>query len=87
MYISRCNINFLFFFLGTYYRNDSNYQNGYQQRSWGNDGNNGYAAGFKRGSGGARGARNERAGRGQYRGQNRTNRGGYTPRGKPHPAQ
>ncbi|KAL6444445.1 hypothetical protein ACFW04_001945 [Cataglyphis niger] len=74
---------------GTYYRNDSNYQNGYQQRSWGNnDGNNGYSTGFKRGGGGgARGARNERVGRGQYRGQNRTNRGGYTPRGKPHPAQ
>ena len=74
---------------GTYYRNDSNYQNGYQQRSWGNnDGNNGYGTGFKRsGGGGARGARNDRVGRGQYRGQNRTNRGGYTPRGKPHPAQ
>ncbi|KAL0126534.1 hypothetical protein PUN28_005125 [Cardiocondyla obscurior] len=71
---------------GTYYRNDSNYQNGYQQRTWGNnEGNNGYNTGFKRGSGGgSRGARNERVSRGQFRGQRGTNRGGYTPRGKPH---
>ncbi|XP_011708095.1 PREDICTED: caprin homolog [Wasmannia auropunctata] len=70
---------------GAYYRNDSNYQNGYQQRTWGNEGNNGYNTGFKRGSGGgARGARNERVSRGQFRGQRGSNRGGYAPRGKPH---
>jgi len=75
-----------FFSPGTYYRNDSNYQNGYQQRSWGNnDGNNGYNNGFKRsGGGGPRGpARNERGGRGQFRSQ-RGNRGGFAPRSKPH---
>ncbi|XP_012224442.1 caprin homolog [Linepithema humile] len=72
---------------GSYYRNDSNYQNGYQQRSWGNnDGNNGYNNGFKRaGGGGPRGpARNERSGpRGQFRTQ-RGNRSGFAPRSKPH---
>ncbi|EZA51789.1 hypothetical protein DMN91_003600 [Ooceraea biroi] len=85
---------------GTYYRNDGNYQNGYQQRPWGNnDGNNGFNSGFKRGggggsgtgSGGPRGARSERGmdrgGRGQFRGQRGGNRGGYTPRGKPHTQQ
>ncbi|XP_071641393.1 uncharacterized protein Capr [Temnothorax longispinosus] len=71
---------------GTYYRNDNNYQNGYQQRAWGNnEGNNGYNSGFKRGSGGgSRGTRNDRVGRGQFRGQRGSNRGGYAPRGKPH---
>ncbi|XP_011869682.1 PREDICTED: caprin homolog isoform X2 [Vollenhovia emeryi] len=70
---------------GAYYRNDSNYQNGYQQRAWGNnEGNNGYNSGFKRGSGGgSRGTRNERVSRGQFRGQRGSNRG-YAPRGKPH---
>ncbi|KYN15307.1 Caprin like protein [Trachymyrmex cornetzi] len=70
---------------GTYYRNDSNYQNGYQQRAWGNnEGNNGYNSGFKRGSGGgSRGTRNDRVSRGQFRGQRGSNRG-YAPRGKPH---
>ncbi|KYM83219.1 Caprin-1 [Atta colombica] len=70
---------------GTYYRNDNNYQNGYQQRAWGNnEGNNGYNSGFKRGSGGgSRGARNDRVSRGQFRGQRGNNRG-YAPRGKPH---
>lgn len=78
---------------GTYYRNDSNYQNGYQQRSWGNsEGSSGYNSGYKRGGGGSRGGgpRGERGmdrgGRGQFRGQ-RGNRGGYAPRGKPHTQQ
>lgn len=75
-------------FLGTYYRNDQNYQNGYQQRSWGNDGNSGFNAGFKRGGGGGpRGARTERGGRGQFRGQRGGTRGGYVSRGKPHTQQ
>ncbi|XP_003402634.1 caprin homolog [Bombus affinis] len=79
---------------GTYYRNDSNYQNGYQQRSWGNsEGNSGYNSGYKRGGGGSRGGgpRGERGmdrgGRGQFRGQRGGNRGGYAPRGKPHTQQ
>ncbi|XP_017879393.1 caprin homolog [Ceratina calcarata] len=78
---------------GTYYRNDSNYQNGYQQRSWGNsDGNTGYNSGYKRGGGGPRGGpRGERSmdarGRGQFRSQRGGNRGGYTSRGKPHTQQ
>ncbi|XP_014469393.1 PREDICTED: caprin homolog [Dinoponera quadriceps] len=76
---------------GTYYRNDSNYQNGYQQRSWvNNDGNNGYNSGFKRGGprGGPRSERGiDRGGRGQFRGQRGGNRGGYAPRGKPHTQQ
>ncbi|KAG7198210.1 hypothetical protein KM043_005618 [Ampulex compressa] len=77
---------------GTYYRNDSNYQNGYQQRSWGNnEGNGGYNSGFRRGGGqrgGPRGERGmDRGGRGQLRGQSRGNRGGYAPRGKPHTQQ
>ncbi|XP_035726319.1 caprin homolog [Vespa mandarinia] len=77
---------------GTYYRNDSNYQNGYQQRSWSNEGNGGYNGGFKRGGGstrgGPRGERGmDRGGRGQYRGQRGGNRGGYAPRGKPQAQQ
>ncbi|OAD57644.1 Caprin like protein [Eufriesea mexicana] len=79
---------------GTYYRNDSNYQNGYQQRSWGNsEGNSGYNSGYKRGGGGSRGGgpRGERGmdrgSRGQFRGQRGGNRGGYAPRGKPHTQQ
>ncbi|XP_076176688.1 caprin family member [Ptiloglossa arizonensis] len=78
---------------GTYYRNDSNYQNGYQQRSWGNnDGNSGYNSGYKRGGGGPRGGPRgergmDRGSRGQFRGQRGGNRGGYTPRGKPHTQQ
>lgn len=78
---------------GTYYRNDSNYQNGYQQRSWGNsDGNSGYNSGYKRGGGGPRGGPRgergmDRGGRGQFRGQRGGNRGGYAPRGKPHTQQ
>ncbi|XP_043489296.1 caprin homolog isoform X1 [Polistes fuscatus] len=75
-----------------YYRNDSNYQNGYQQRSWANEGN-GYNGGFKRGGGstrgGPRGERGmDRGGRGgQFRSQRGGNRGGYAPRGKPQQAQ
>ncbi|XP_043252840.1 caprin homolog [Colletes gigas] len=78
---------------GTYYRNDSNYQNGYQQRSWGNnDGNSGYNSGYKRGGGGQRGVPRgergmDRGSRGQFRGQRGGNRGGYMPRGKPHTPQ
>ncbi|KZC12553.1 Caprin like protein [Dufourea novaeangliae] len=78
---------------GTYYRNDSNYQNGYQQRSWGNnEGNGGYNSGYKRGGGGPRGGPRgergmDRGSRGQFRGQRGGNRGGYTPRGKPHAQQ
>ncbi|KAK2587236.1 hypothetical protein KPH14_002975 [Odynerus spinipes] len=78
---------------GTYYRNENNYQNGYQQRSWSNnEGNTGYNAGFKRGGGstrgGPRGERGmDRGGRGQYRGQRGGNRGGYAPRGKPQAQQ
>lgn len=89
-----CYYSFFFDSIGTYYRNDSNYQNGYQQRSWvNNDGNNGYNGGFKRGGGtGPRGGpRSERGidrgGRGQFRGQRGGNRGGYAPRGKPHMQQ
>lgn len=74
---------------GAYYRNDSNYQNGYQQRTYSNDG---YNAGFKRGGGprgGPRGERGmDRGGRGQFRGGPRGgNRGGYIPRGKPQTQQ
>lgn len=86
---------------GTYYRNDSNYQNGYQQRSWGNnEGNSGYNTGFKRGGGGPRGGPRggergmergergmDRGSRVQFRGQRGGNRGGYAPRGKPHTQQ
>lgn len=78
---------------GTYYRNDSNYQNGYQQRSWGNnEGNSGYNSGYKKGGGGPRGGPRgergmDRGGRGQFRGQRGGNRGGYAPRGKPHTQQ
>ncbi|XP_033342001.2 caprin family member [Megalopta genalis] len=79
---------------GTYYRNDSNYQNGYQQRSWGNnEGSGGYNSGYKRGGGGGprggpRGERGmDRGGRGQFRGQRGGNRGAYAPRGKPHTQQ
>lgn len=80
---------------GTYYRNDSNYQNGYQQRSWGNnEGSSGYNSGYKRGGGGGgprggpRGERGmDRGGRGQFRGQRGGNRGTYAPRGKPHTQQ
>ncbi|CAL7937135.1 unnamed protein product [Xylocopa violacea] len=78
---------------GTYYRNDSNYQNGYQQRSWGNsEGNSGYNSGYKRGGGGPRGGPRgergmDRGGRGQFRSQRGGNRGGYASRGKPHTQQ
>ncbi|CAK9825785.1 Caprin homolog [Anthophora retusa] len=78
---------------GTYYRNDSNYQNGYQQRSWGNsEGNSGYNSGYKRGGGGPRGGPRgergmDRGSRGQFRSQRGGNRTGYTPRGKPHTQQ
>ncbi|XP_015593430.1 caprin homolog [Cephus cinctus] len=77
---------------GTYYRNDSNYQNGYQQRNYNNEGSTGYNGGFKRGGsgprGGPRGDRGmDRGGRGQFRGQRAGNRGGYAPRGKPQTQQ
>ncbi|XP_012284620.1 caprin homolog [Orussus abietinus] len=79
---------------GSYYRADGNYQNGYQPRSYNNDGNSGYNGGFKRGTGGPRGGprgdrgTGERGGRGQFRGgQKSGNRGGYAPRGKPQQAQ
>ncbi|XP_034934962.1 caprin homolog [Chelonus insularis] len=80
---------------GTYYRNDSNYQNGYQQRNYNNEGNSNYNGNFKRGGGGGPrgGSRGERGGAdrggrgGQFRGQRGGNRGGYASRGKPQTQQ